>query len=263
MCLRRSGHSDLNRGQSDGKKWIEDRIILQRTAFEILVSGLVTLVPTITIYSDVVLMKHGVSERSLTECLQEFLILMSFVLFCHRAQRSHQFRGFNLLVSGLFGAMFIREQNNLLDSCCGGAWPVFIVMLAVLIIGYVQLSHRHSVIPGMVAFVCSRSSSYILFGFVVLVFSRTFGSGQVLWRPMMQGEYCHAFKDALQEGLELFGYLYVGLGSWFYWCASRRSVRVDSADAANSIRGDVSYIKDGSQRLASSVHEADGQGLGS
>jgi len=199
---------------------------ITRAAAEFLVLALMALVPTITVYVDVMLIGHGVPDPSVTELTQEALILISSILFWRLAYHSREHRGFYVLVAGCFGCMFIREQNNLLDSLYLGAWMVPAMLLALSSMGYALIVWRPTIIPGMAAFVRSRSYLYILFGLVVLlVFSRAFGSGHLLWRQMMQGEYSSVFKRALQEGLELLGYLFIGYGSWLYYRASRRARR--------------------------------------
>ena len=67
----------------------------------------------------------------------------------------------------------------------------------------------------MARLVGTRAYFYLLVGLViVLVFSRVFGSGNLLWDYVMAGAYTHGFKTTLQEGLELFGYVFIAVGAW-------------------------------------------------
>ena len=62
----------------------------------------------------------------------------------------------------------------------------------------------------------SQSNAYfnILVGLVIiLIFCRLFGSG-TLWKEVMNDDYHHIYKTIIQEGLELFGYVFLFIGSF-------------------------------------------------
>lgn len=46
-----------------------------------------------------------------------------------------------------------------------------------------------------------------------MIFSRIFGSG-TLWKDVMNDDYHHIYKTIIQEGLELFGYVFLFIGSF-------------------------------------------------
>src|SRR5690606_9995524 len=61
----------------------------------------------------------------------------------------------------------------------------------------------------------AHTKSYLLVSvglLVVLILSRTFGS-QLMWRPILGNSDVSLTKTVIQEGLELFGYLFVFWGA--------------------------------------------------
>jgi hypothetical protein len=66
----------------------------------------------------------------------------------------------------------------------------------------------------MADFVDTKPYFYTMVGLIfVLVFSRVFGSRTLLWGPAMGPEYSGTFRNILQEGLELLGYVFIAYGS--------------------------------------------------
>lgn len=168
------------------------------------------------VYLDVVVLKHGMPEYGVTEISQEFSLLVITLLFYWMAIRlSHQ-RGFLFLVAGLFLSMLIRELDNIFDLIQHGFWkyPVTgVVLLSFILAGI----FRSTVLPAMAEASRSHSFAYILTGLtVVLFFSRIFGTGS-LWTAVLDsgaGVVAPALvKNAVQEGLELLGYLIILYGS--------------------------------------------------
>jgi hypothetical protein len=67
----------------------------------------------------------------------------------------------------------------------------------------------------MVAYLGSKSWIYVTIGLlIVLVLSRLFGSGWLIWNAVMGEGYRAEYKAIIQEGLELFGYIFIFYGSW-------------------------------------------------
>ncbi|MFA5631662.1 MAG: hypothetical protein WC997_09135 [Porticoccaceae bacterium] len=183
--------------------------------------ALCTLLPTLFIFVDVVVMGHQVSESSLTEHAQVILLFVSALLFLLHSWRHLGSRGFCLLVSGFFGCMLIREVDGYLDLVWHGFWVWPANLLAIVTILYVALCCRNTVLVPMAAFINTKPYFHIVFGLlIVMVFSRTFGSGTLLWEPLLGEDYEYIFKSALQEGLELLGYIFISYGSY---CFLRRA----------------------------------------
>ncbi len=193
------------------------RIVFNKLA-EFLLLAALALLPILTVYVDIIVIGHGLSDRSVTEYTQEMLIFLSAILFWYGAWRNPQSRGFLLLVAGFFTCMYIREYDELLNSISHGFW-VYPAMLTAIATIVGAIACRDTVLTPMADFAETKSGRNIFFGLlVILVFSRFFGSGSLLWIGIMGDDYEHLYKSAIQEGLELFGYIFIFYGS----CLSMR-----------------------------------------
>ena len=191
---------------------------IARAGVEFMLLALLALVPSILVYIDVVIIGHSINEVSVTEIAQEALLLMTVLIFGAGARRHPDRRGFFALVAGFFACALIRELDNLLDLIHHGfwIWPALAVALVTVICvaGYC----RHTVLGPIARFVETRSYLFIMLGLVVLlVFSRTFGSGTFLWKALMGPSYSSMFNTILQEGLETLGYMCVAYGAVSFW----------------------------------------------
>ncbi|MFN3409992.1 MAG: hypothetical protein ACK45B_13415 [Limisphaerales bacterium] len=161
-------------------------------------------------------MRDSVGEASLTEISQAVLLLGATALCWLRAWQQPAARGFALLVGGFFACMLIRELDGWLDGVWHGFWLWPALLTAGASIAGAAFRCRDSIWPPMAAFIGTRSFYHISFGLLtLLVFSRIFGSGK-LWAELMGTDYGRLFKAALQEGLELYGYVFLFYGvCWF------------------------------------------------
>lgn len=185
---------------------------------EIVLLAILAFLPFALVYIDVVVFGHGVGESSVTEITQEILLLMTVLIYWYGAWRHPNSRGFLMLVAGFFSCAFIRELDSIFDAVWHGFWFWPTLMVALTTISYVLLRCRSSVIGPMSNVIGTRPYFYIIIGLVtLLVFSRTFGSGDLLWKDLMGVAYKHSFKSALQEGFELFGYLQIAYGSGVFF----------------------------------------------
>ncbi len=186
-------------------------ILIALTEFLFLAALLIGIRLIITIDGGITF--EGASENSVTEYTQEGLILLSAILFGVGAWQRPESRGFLVLVAGLFGCMFVRELDHLLDRVVHGFWVYPAVLLAVTSIVYARFCGR-TVIAPMALYTQTRSYVYLSIGLlIVIVFSRIFGSNS-LWRELMGGDYQWGYKMIIQEALELSGYVLIAYGSW-------------------------------------------------
>ena len=171
------------------------------------------LIATAIIYVDILLLDSNLGEQSLVEFSQAGLILLSAVFFALGARRQPEQRGYLALVSTLFLCMFLREQDALFDNIYHGFWrvPVAVVAISGLIIVVLNRAtfrsslHRHAQDP---------SFWIILIGvFLLIVFSRLFGSGQ-LWHNVPDQPGLAGAKTVVQECTELMSYALICLGSY-------------------------------------------------
>lgn len=171
----------------------------------------VAAVPFIVV-SDREVFYYSSSDHSLTEWCQAALLLFCATIFWRLAWKRAVERGWLVLVAGLFSAMLIRELDHYFDLVRHGFWVYPALGVTLLAVG-MAVRNRADIAPAMLDYARHQGHAYILSGLlVVLVFSRLFGSGSIL-NLLMAEEYQKQFKAALQEGLELLGYVLVAWGA--------------------------------------------------
>lgn len=178
-----------------------------------------------TINIDYFLLKNQLSERSLTELFQQALLLASVVIFIWSASKVEESKTLFILIAGFFGCMFLRELDYYFDMIAHGFWLYPTLLLAGSVILY-SFKHTDNLIESVRAFSQSNAYFNILIGLVIImIFSRLFGSG-TLWKDVMNEDYHHIYKTIIQEGLELFGYLFLFIGSFYQFQNVRKSQRL-------------------------------------
>lgn len=175
--------------------------------------ALVSMFPAIALYLDIVVLGHGMPEVSVTEIAQELCVVVAILsaLYCSRETTNRQ-KGFYELVAGFFLVVLIREFDMFLDDISHGFWkyPALIVFIVAV---YRAYRAKGTVMQSMVNFMSSNAGHYVILGLVtVLFFSRLFGTSN-LWEPLMGSNFLPIYKDAIQEGAELYGYLLIMVGS--------------------------------------------------
>lgn len=193
-----------------------------------ILSLLAVAVPCL-LYIDIRLLEHGVPESSLTEITQEALVLITSLVFVYHAWKDKSRRGFMILIAGFFMTVLIRELDVVFDVFSHGfwIWPALAVVGISLILTFIN---RDTVLRPMGDFINTRSYYFILIGLViVLVFSRTFGSGNQLWEYVMGDDYKRLYKTAVQEGLELLGYIVIFYGVCLFPRLARNCGREEKA----------------------------------
>jgi len=185
---------------------------------EFLFLSCAALAVSLIVFLDHLLIGHRTSEGSVTELSQSALLALSAAICGIAARRHVHARGFLALMAGFFAVMLVREQDGFFDTIRHGSWVYPVVLLATGTVAY-ALKYHKTIIPSMVGFIRSRAYYPILFGLVVVViFSQSFGSGR-LWELIMTDTYDRYVKSAMQEGLELFGYVFI-----FYGCCLNLNV---------------------------------------
>lgn len=175
---------------------------------------LLSLVPPLTVYLDIAVFDNGLTEASFTEFGQTLALLAITLLYAQVAWKHEHKRGFYTLAGGFFACMLIREQDSYFDVIRHGAWIYPAVLVALSAMGYAVVACRDSILRPAADFV--RGSAFVpaVFGLVVLlVFSRVFGSGNLIWEAVMGENYTHLYKTVVQEGLELLGYIFLLLSA--------------------------------------------------
>lgn len=158
------------------------------------------------LHVDVNIMNNGLSETSLTEVVQESILLLIVVIHFIRVRKSSVQRQCNVLIAGFFLAMLIRELDGIFDLIHHGSWVWFALLSSIVSIGYV-LRTPSLVAKQLVDYARTPSYGLMVAGLAtVLIFSRLFGMS-VLWHDILQEGYVRVVKNMVEEGVELFGYI--------------------------------------------------------
>jgi hypothetical protein len=149
-----------------------------------------------------------VDESSATEYAQESLVLLAALLYGWGAYKRPASRGALMLLAGLLGCMFIREQDVVFDQISHGAWVYPAWSLALLSM-YGAWRNRGTTLPMVLTLRAQPFFAYLSLGLLILIgFSRLFGTGS-LWEAVVPEVNDWRIKTAVQEGLELLGYALV------------------------------------------------------
>ncbi|WP_086482155.1 hypothetical protein [Oceanospirillum sanctuarii] len=174
--------------------------------------GMYMLVAPLAIYTDMVVLQQEISETSLTEILQESFLLLSLMFYLVLYGQLKVARPFWALVAAFYGVLFIRELDMFLDVISHGFWkyPALLVAAAGI---YIGLKGWQQTRRELYCFLETPGGVFTAFGvLLVLFFSRLFGSSKI-WEPIMQENYLDIYKAAIQEGIELYGYSIIFVGS--------------------------------------------------
>lgn len=180
--------------------------------------AILVLFPAISVYIDLKVFGNGVGEISLTEISQEIILLSVALFFFLGAWKKPLARGFLLLAGGFFGCLFIRELDLFLDAVWHGFWfwPALSTALASVLAA--RFAFPGTTLQPLADFIDSRPYMLMLVGLVsLLVFSRTFGSGRLLWHHLLPESHGFGMKAAVQEGLELYSYTLIFYGSLLFY----------------------------------------------
>ncbi|WP_206188323.1 hypothetical protein [Parasedimentitalea denitrificans] len=170
------------------------------------------ILANVTIFVDATVLHNNLSEKSFSQFLQSYFILMSSAIFALGAAWFPFKRGYLALVAILFACMFIRENDAVFDLVWHGFWIV--PALSILLVGGWYIArNRHTLLEPILSQSNGRYSALICAGFlIIVVFSRLFGTGS-FWEAVMGSNYNPDFKSIIQEGIELLGYVLIFHGS--------------------------------------------------
>jgi hypothetical protein len=170
------------------------------------------------VFVDAVILGNEVEDLSITEITQEILLFGSAAIFWFCAWKQTQSRGFFALVAGFFSCMFIRELDSFFNVVWDGFWFWPAITVAIATISYTVFYCRGTVMEAMADFIDKKPFYHIIFGLIIiLVFSRVFGSGTLIWKYILSDGYHHVAKSAIQEGIELLGYIFLFYGSFLFF----------------------------------------------
>ena len=155
-----------------------------------------------------------IPDSSLTEGLQESLLVLTSIIFIYLAARYKQ-RGL-WLVAGLFCCMFIREWDAVFDNIFHGVWK-YIAFPAAGIFIYLALKEGYKKAAVSLAdFINNKYYTLTVTGLItVLVVSRIIGMRLIL--NLIAGDnFQQVLKNFLEEGMELLGYMTIFISAVCY-----------------------------------------------
>ncbi|MDF1726746.1 MAG: hypothetical protein P1U53_03250 [Sulfitobacter sp.] len=162
---------------------------------------------------DAVLLSDHIWEGGFTETKQSGLVLFSSLVFAQGARRFSQASSYLWVVALFLAALFIRENDAVLDHISHGFWA-YLVLPLVIVAGLIAWRGRGDLRQAFARHRASGTLMHVLIGLgILIVISRLVGSGMV-WRPLLGEDYTWQFKSIIQEGLELVGHAWLAYGSY-------------------------------------------------
>lgn len=180
-----------------------------QTALVVLAIGIIV---NLALRIDFVLFNGSVGEVSVTEMLQQLLLIIASGSFAYLARKKTEVKHAALLISAFFGVMFIREMDFWFDKIVHGAWVVPALLVSGSAIFY-AIKNGKRTIDQLALILASPHMNLLVTGvMLLLVFSRLFGMGS-FWHNVMGDDYVRVVKNIAEEGTELLAYCLIAFAS--------------------------------------------------
>jgi hypothetical protein len=168
----------------------------------------------LVLWIDIVILKNAITEWSLTEFCQEFILMIIISLFIWLSVHCPKVKYGMILIAGFFSCLLLRELDFITDMI---ALSWFYIDLAIIFFCVVlAVRHRKNTLNGLKHFRRSKSYQTMVGGLLLLfVFSRLIGM-KVLWKYLLGPSYMRVVKNAAEEGIELLGYTLCLLSAFKY-----------------------------------------------
>ncbi|KAB0466672.1 hypothetical protein F7Q91_24010 [Vibrio chagasii] len=161
---------------------------------------------------DFVLLNGNVGEISVTEMLQQLLLIVSSGSFVYLARKRNEVKNAAVLISAFFAVLFIREMDFWFDKIAHGAWVFPAALVAGSAIFYAVKNGKRT-IDQLALILASPHMNLLVTGvMLLLVFSRLFCMGS-FWHNVMGDDYVRAVKNIAEEGTELLAYCLIAFAS--------------------------------------------------
>lgn len=193
---------------------------LIKPVLQFIFSSVAALIAVLCVFIDINILHNGLSEISLTEIVQESILLAIVAIHMWLARSKQELRQCDILIAGFFMSMLIRELDALFDLISHGCWVWFALTVSAIAVISV-MRQRANIVMQLTRYTQMISWGIMMSGLLfVLVFSRLFGMSS-LWHHILQDGYLRVVKNMVEEGCELFGYVLCLIATLVY--ASERT----------------------------------------
>ncbi|SRR5690606_230445 len=179
------------------------------------------------------------SEDSYTEYMQSIFLLTSSILLFIIYKRSRPRSYLALLLFAFTSVSLIREQDVYFENLIGQtAWffPVLIILIAAL---YLVVRNWQRFVTQLNRYRYTFSAGLLTSGIITTyVFSRLFGR-RIFWQTVMEGHYFRGVKNAAEECLELYGYLFILIATIEFFIAEHKLWKNNIATPHTSVKNNI------------------------
>ncbi|GAK83923.1 hypothetical protein JCM19238_1485 [Vibrio ponticus] len=186
-------------------------IILKRSLMA-LIGIAICLLVNVAMRVDYVILGNKLGELSLTESLEQIMLLISSVSFFYLIKLQPKLKHAAALFGSFFLVMLIRENDALFDYILHGFWVYPAVAVTLAAISYAWRNGKQTLDQIAVVLNSSYMNMLILGVILLLVYSRLFGMGD-FWKGVMQEHYVRDVKNIAEEGTELLAYCIIAFSS--------------------------------------------------
>mgnify|MGYP001813714428 FL=1 len=175
---------------------------------------------------------YGTSEFSMVEIIQLMLLLTCGLLMGWVARSSHTQRPLAILFGGLALVFMIRELHYFFDQyIIDNLWQVLAGISGALLIAY-SFRHLKRLNIALARIWPSPGLTLIFAGAVILFAYSTLVGHEPLWQAMLGDAYARIIKLAVEEFIELIGYLLWLIGTIEYVYQSKALMEREPKPAA-------------------------------
>src|SRR5690606_11762766 len=149
------------------------------------------------------------SEDSYTEYMQSIFLLTSSILLFIIYKRSNPRSYLAFLLFAFTSVSLIREQDVYFENLIGQTTWFFPVLLILIATIYLVARNWQSFVAQLNRYRQTFSAGLLTGGLITTyIFSRLFGR-KIFWHTVMEEHYFRGVKNAAEECLELYGYLFI------------------------------------------------------
>lgn len=193
---------------------------VHKSFFFFLFASAACSLPVLCLWADISLFNLDIPEISLTEIVQESVLVSIVFIHFLLAKKWEFMRYCNILIGGFFLSMLIRELDAFFDLLAHGSWVWFALLSAICALLY-PVIHFRLTLTQLTHYTRTPWYGMMLSGLLaVLVFSRLFGMHE-LWYAILDKSYVRVVKNVVEEGSESFGYMLCLIASAGYYCSFR------------------------------------------